>query len=259
MSEAVFFHGLIVVWLALAAATFVSLLKVAAPYGRHARRGWGPLIDSRLGWVLMEAPSAILFAVFFLLALKSRRVAAAPTLTAWTFLAMWEAHYIYRAFIYPFRRGDACSRMPLSVPALAVGFNLVNAYLNGRFLFHLSPGYPATWLADPRFVVGSTVFIAGFVINKHADAVLRRLRAASPAGYQIPRGGLYAWVSCPNYLGEMVEWCGWAVATWSLAGVTFALWTIANLAPRAEAHHRWYRAHFADYPARRRALIPGIW
>lgn len=56
----------------------------------------------------------------------------------------------------------------------------------------------------------------------------------------------------------MIEWLGWALAMWSLAGLAFAVWTIANLAPRARANHRWYRAHFAAYPAERRALVPGV-
>ncbi|MFN2151697.1 MAG: hypothetical protein ACK2T5_08880 [Anaerolineales bacterium] len=37
------------------------------------------------------------------------------------------------------------------------------------------------------------------------------------------------------------------------------MWTFANLAPRARAHHAWYQEHFRDYPSRRKALIPGIW
>jgi hypothetical protein len=65
-------------------------------------------------------------------------------------------------------------------------------------------------------------------------------------------------VSCPNYLGEIIEWSGWALATWSLAGAAFALYTIANLAPRAVAYHRWYRESFNDYPPARRALLPFI-
>jgi hypothetical protein len=31
---------------------------------------------------------------------------------------------------------------------------------------------------------------------------------------------------------------------------------MANLIPRAVAHHHWYKTTFADYPANRRALIP---
>jgi protein-S-isoprenylcysteine O-methyltransferase Ste14 len=70
---------------------------------------------------------------------------------------------------------------------------------------------------------------------------------------------LYRWISCPNYLGEIVEWSGWALATWSLPGLAFAVWTAANLAPRAHSHHLWYREHFEDYPPQRKALLPGLW
>ena len=52
----------------------------------------------------------------------------------------------------------------------------------------------------------------------------------------------------PNYLGEIVEWTGWALATWSLAGLAFAVYTAANLAPRAVANHDWYLSTFDDYP-----------
>jgi protein-S-isoprenylcysteine O-methyltransferase Ste14 len=90
--------------------------------------------------------------------------------------------------------------------------------------------------------------------NLHADSVLLRLRREG--GYGVPRGGLFRWVSCPNYLAEMVEWVGWALATWSPAGAAFATYTTANLLPRAVVHHRWYRARFPDYPPERRALIP---
>jgi protein-S-isoprenylcysteine O-methyltransferase Ste14 len=87
---------------------------------------------------------------------------------------------------------------------------------------------------------------------------LLRLKKANPDDYSIPRGGLFRWVSCPNYLGEIVEWLGWALLTWSPAGLAFAAWTMANLVPRARAHHRWYRERFSDYPTKRKALVPGL-
>ncbi len=78
-------------------------------------------------------------------------------------------------------------------------------------------------------------------------------------GYHIPNGGLYKLVSCPNYLGETIEWTGYAITTHSLAGFAFAFYTFANLAPRAQHHHKWYKERFADYPANRKAYIPYLW
>ena len=97
------------------------------------------------------------------------------------------------------------------------------------------------------------------IVNRRADRTLRHLRQQGGAEYAIPHGGMYRWISCPNYLGEIVEWFGWAIATWSPAGLAFAVWTLANLATRAQSHHRWYRQEFADYPLERRALLPGLW
>ncbi|MEL6182594.1 MAG: 3-oxo-5-alpha-steroid 4-dehydrogenase, partial [Myxococcota bacterium] len=113
---------------------------------------------------------------------------------------------------------------------------------------------------DPRFIVGVLVFAVGMAINLHSDTLLLNLRKPHEHGYKIPHGGVYRWVSSPNYLGEIIEWFGWALATWSLGGLAFALYTAANLAPRAWTHHRWYLDTFPDtYPKERRALIPWVW
>lgn len=253
MTERAVFDGLIVAWFALAAVTFPLLFFVAAPYGRHARRGWGATIPSRWGWICMEAPAALVFAACFVLGGYRGGVIAL------VFLAMWEVHYVHRAFIYPLQRRGGDKSMPLAVVGMGLVFNLVNGYLNGRYLFQFSGGYPLTWLWHPRFVAGVVLFVTGYVANRQADRTLRSLRKPGESGYEIPRGGLYRWISCPNYLGEIVEWIGWAIATWSPSGLAFAVWTIANLAPRARAHHRWYRQHFPDYPPERKALLPGIW
>ena len=175
-------------------------------------------------------------------------------------LALWELHYVHRAFVFPFRRRGGERRMPVSIPAMAFVFTTINATLNGRWLFHFAPAgaYGAAWLGDPRFLVGAALFLAGYAVNQQSDAILFRLRKPGEKGYKIPRGGLYRFVSCPNYFGEIVEWCGWAVASWSLPGLVFALWTIANLLPRAVSNHRWYKKTFADYPEERRALIPFV-
>ena len=237
----------------LAGVVFITLFFINAPYGRHIRKGWGITIPSYLGWLIMEAPAALLFALYFLLG------DAPKDLTLFIFLVMWEAHYIHRAFIYPFSLSDGRKKMPLSVMAMAIFFNVANTYINGRYLFTLSGGYLDSWLLNPRFIIGLVIFIIGFVINRWADRTLRLLRKTGETGYRIPYGGLYQQISCPNYFGEAIEWIGWAIATWSLPGLAFAVWTMANLAPRARAHHVWYHRKFPEYPRERKAFIPFVW
>jgi 3-oxo-5-alpha-steroid 4-dehydrogenase 1 len=243
----------LIAWLILSPVIFVALLLIVAPYGRHMRSGWGLALDSKAGWVIMESVSPLIFALCFVLGKAPISIASIA------FLLLWEAHYIHRAFIYPFSLKSSNEKMPLSVILSGIFFNLMNASLNGYYVFTLSGGYPTAWLADPRFIIGAAVFICGFVINRQADYILGGLRSGTDTGYKIPQGGMYRWISCPNYFGEIVIWTGWAIATWSLAGLSFALWTAANLVPRARSHYRWYHEQFTDYPPERKVLIPGIW
>ena len=252
MNELQIHQILLVAFFALAAITFPALLFVTAPYGRYTRERYGPKIDRRLGWIVMEAPSGLLYGACFLLGDRWSNAAAL------VFLLLWETHYTHRAYIFPFRLRGEQQRLTLVTVALAVVFNLFNGYLNGRYLNLLAPPYPASWLADARFLVGVTLFVVGLAINLQADTILINLRRPGETGYKIPGGGLFRLVSCPNYLGELIEWTGWAIATWSVPGLAFAVWTAANLVPRALSHHRWYRDKFPEYPAERRAVIPFV-
>lgn len=247
------FHRLLV-WavLGIAVVTFVYLFRRTAPYGRHyAGSGWGPDISSKVGWVVMEWPAVLFFLSVYL------QGEAASNVVPLVFLTMWQVHYVNRTFIYPFRTRSA-GYTPLSVVILGLGFNLVNAYINARLISELGE-YGFSWLGDPRFLTGTTLFVFGMILNLRSDNILLGLRRSGTTKYGVPHGGAFRYVSCPNYLGEILEWTGWAIATWSLAGLSFAVFTFANLAPRAVAHHRWYRQKFPDYPPERRALIPAVW
>ena len=90
--------------------------------------------------------------------------------------------------------------MPITVIVMAVVFNLGNGYLNGRYVFHFSGGrYAMSWLSDPRFIVGTVLFIAGFIINRWADNSLRGLRKPGETDYKVPYGGLYQYISAKDF------------------------------------------------------------
>ena len=232
------------------AIVFVYLFFITAPYGRHSRGGWGPTIPTRLAWILMELPAAGTIAWFMLTGKNS------AALTTLVFLAIWEFHYLHRTFIFPFRIKAAGKRTPLAIVIMANIFNVFNGYVNGRYLGEFIEPYTTDWFSDPRFIAGTVLFFVGFAINFHADSVLFKLRKPGDTGYRIPEGGLYRYISCPNYFGECLEWLGWAILTWSISGLMFAFWTAANLIPRAWANHQWYRAQFDDYPKSRKAVLP---
>lgn len=260
MTAADLHHWMLIGFVATSVLVFLTLqFGTKAAYGRHQGSEtawwWGPKIPTRLGWVVMEAPSSLTFAIFFFMGDRATEVA--PLLL----FALWQLHYFHRSFIYPFQRklkpGDT---MPLLVPLTGAATNIGISFINASILTWASirADYDLSWLSDPRFISGLALFLLGYHINRKADAMLAALRKPGETGYKIPRGWLYEKISCPNYFGEYVIWIGWALATWSWAGVVFVLWTLANLMPRALANHAWYHEKFEDYPQARKAVIPGI-
>ena len=252
MAAEVLLRTVMLVWIGIGVGTFCLLFFVTAPYGRHSRSGWGPTISAKAGWILMEAVAPLGFLYFFLKGNQS------PNLVTVLFLGLFLLHYLNRAFIYPFRMKNGERPMAVSVIVMGVFFNSVNGLLNGRYLNLFSFRYTTGWLLDIRFLAGLALFFLGMYINLHSDGILRLLRSDEIPGYRIPKGGAFELVSCANYFGELIEWLGWACLTWSLAGLTFAIWTAVNLIPRALAHHQWYRREFPDYPDKRKAIFPYI-
>lgn len=239
-------------WIVLGLVLFPVQLFVTAPYGRHGQDAPGPKIPNRLGWVLMEAVSLVVFAGFFLLGPNEK------TAPMWVFFALWSGHYINRSLVYPWRTHTHGKTMPLAIAASAGFFNLVNGGLNGLQLGWVGDSYPTAWFSDPRLGIGLAIFALGATINIWSDNHLIGLRDQADDDYAIPIGGLFDWISCPNHFGEIVQWWGFALMCWNLPALSFAVWTTANLVPRALSHHDWYCKEFHDYPRERRAVVPGL-
>jgi len=253
------FTILVMAWIIFAVLLFPLLLKIKAPYGRHASGRWGPLTDNRLGWFIMELPSLILITALFL-------AGRGPGINIlWVFWSLWFIHYFNRIFIFPFRTRTKGKKIPLLVVFFAMFFNLVNGFLNGYWLGYLAGGtgqatgtYYDNWLTDPRFIIGLILFLSGFTVNQVADNHLINLRKGNKSGYSVPKHTLFRYISCPNFSGEIIEWTAYAIMTWSLPALSFAVWTAVNLIPRALHHHAWYKEKFPAYPAKRKAVIPFI-
>ena len=238
----------------IALVVFVSLYFVKAGYGMFRTSNWGPSINNRLAWLLMESP---VFIVMFLLWFNSeRRFMVAPLVM----FLLFQLHYFQRSFIFPFLlKGD--SRMPLAIMLMGVVFNVLNGYMQGVWLFYLAPfdQYLVEWLYSPQFIVGVCLFFIGMVINMQSDHVIRHLRKPGDTNHYLPSNRLYKYVTSANYFGELIEWGGWAILTWSLSGLVFFWWTFANLVPRANAIWHRYKEEFGDEVATRKRIFPFIY
>ena len=238
-------------WIALAVIVFFLLLKITAPYGRHSSVKWGPLISNKWGWVTMELPVLVTLWIFLLQAIKN------ISIISWFMIGLFCFHYINRIFIFPFRIHTEGKKIPLVIAVSAIAFNIMNGSSLGLY-FSQFAFYTNNWLYDPRFIIGVILFFTGLFINWKADDILIRLRNPGELNYKIPQNWLFNKVSCANLFGELIEWLGFAILTWSLPAFTFFVWTTANLIPRALSHHKWYKEKFIEYPVNRKAIIPYI-
>ncbi|WP_134427729.1 phosphatidylethanolamine N-methyltransferase family domain-containing protein [Mycobacterium ulcerans] len=245
--------------LAVAALVIIGGLFMQSPYGRFGATAGGVNLNPKLGWWLMEIPATVVFAIFYLTG--PQRFDAAPLVLA----AIWLLHYGNRGWFFPLSiRQVPGKRSSFNISVLAAGMVITSmyGYLNGAFFSHDYRHQDGTkWLTDPRFLLGTLVYLAGFVLLVWSESIVRNRRDKKNPGateYQIPYGGGFRFVTSPAYLGELIAWAGCALLTWSLAGVAIFAITAGNLVPRAFATQKWYREKFPDYPAERKALIPGV-
>lgn len=90
-------------------------------------------------------------------------------------------------------------------------------------------------VSNPTFVL-ATFMCYGTIhrgVDYHKDAVL-----STDLLILLHTGGLFTYVSGANYLGEIIEWIGYALATWSPPGLAFAFFSLCYLGQRASHHHR---------------------
>ena len=260
-SDLTSFYNFLFIIAVIGLVIFVTLYYVDAGYGKMRSEKWGPAINNKIGWFLMEMP--VFLIVLYLWAISPYMVTRhAPY---WVFLLIFEFHYFQRSFIFPFiLKGKG--QMPIIIMLLSVIWNLMNGYIQGFWLFHLAPKYypelyTIDWLYDPRFIIGTIIFITGWIINMHSDHVIRNLRKPGDTNHYLPKKGLYKYVTSANYLGEITEWFGFAILTWSFAGLLFWWFSCCNLVPRANSIYLKYEQEFPNEFDRKKLkrIIPFIY
>lgn len=234
------FHIYLYVMTGLAIVVFIALNFIDAGYGINYSSKWGKGINNKLAWFLMEFP--IFFSMIVIFLCSDRRTELVPIIL----LLIFQIHYFQRAFIFPFiLKGK--SKMPLTIMFMGIAFNILNSVMQGYWIFFESPDgyYSLAWLQTPQFIVGVILFFGGMIINLRSDYIIRHLRKSDDdTRHYLPKGGLFNYVTSANYFGELIEWLGFAILTWSVSGLVFFLWTFANLVPRARSTHKKYMKEF---------------
>ena len=256
------YYILMCVMAVLAVVVFIALFKLNAGYGYLSNSNWGPKINNKTAWILMECPS-FFFVLFYTLEYAKNCVNPInENLVLYIMAGLFLFHYFQRSFIFPIKmRGK--SKMPVAIMTMGLVFNTLNSYFIAAWFYNYAPAgkYTMEWLTSPQFIIGTIIFIAGMIINLYSDHIIRTLRKPGDTKHYIPKRGLYKYVTSANYFGELTEWVGYAILTWSLPGVLFAVWTFANLGPRAKSLTKKYEEEFGEeyIKLHKKNLIPYIW
>lgn len=150
---------------------------------------------------------------------------------------------------------------------------------------------------SPLWYLGLAGWAIGFAGNVMHDEILMNIRKPNKQAqssqkrfddktsvckgtskYSIPRGGMFEYISFPNYLCEWFEWLSFAFAAihslpifthlsikdaiataLSTPPCLFPFVLICLMAPRATNGHKWYKRTFGDkFPRERKAIIPFV-
>lgn len=245
--------GLVIFGFILAVVYFIAQLFQPIPYGRHAKGSGRLPIPVRIAkMVIVLVPHIVFFVITYFLA--GQNFKEAPNIV---FFCLYVIHFLERGIVTPLLSRYSHGKIRLWVPLSFLLSGLVYSYINAEFIG--SAQYCDNYLYDPRFIIGLVLFIVGFILNRAADYQLVWLRKSrTDTEYYTAKGPLYSLISCPNYFGEGLMWFGWAVMTWSLAGLVLWLASEAIFIPRSRQNHKWLRNQFLDYPTIRKGLIPFI-
>lgn len=153
--------------------------------------------------------------------------------------------------------------MPLSIVSMGIIFNLLNALMQGGWIFYISPldYYTAEWFYSPQFIIGVIIFFAGMFINIQSDSIIRHLRKPGDRRHYIPRE------ECSDGIVGKLFWRMARMGriryphlvmgreSYSLGGHS------ANLAPRSAALYKRYSEEFGEEftKEKRKKIIPFIY
>lgn len=233
--------------------TFIILFFITAHYGRHIRNNFKLIIVSdKIGWIIEEFPTIIIsvYYTYYYIILTEK-----INYIKLVMIGFYYCHYLHRSIIYPINLFTNSRKMPIDIVLMGSTFNFFNSIMINRSIFIFSD-YTVENVYNFTFLFGCSIFLIGMYINIYHDYYILSEKKRLNGAYFIPDVFLFNYICSPNYLGEIIEWIGFAIATKTLSGMIFFISTFSNLFPRAISHLKWYREKFKEFPKNRKAIIP---
>lgn len=242
------------IFLVLGPLTFLNETRGAKQmgYSKFARPDARKSVPSRVGMFIVYFPAA--------LAPAAALAFSGVTATGWHWLAMGlvTAHFAKRCAEVLFLHRYS-GRMDLdAVVPICLQYTLQSVTLAWIACVENPLGPPGeTFPVALR--VGMVLWGLGTSLNLYHHWLLSRLRKDGAGGYHLPRGGLFGWVACPHYFGELVAWFGFALVFHHITALVFFSTMLLYLMGRSSATLSWYREKLTTTPEGWRRLIPLVY
>lgn len=222
-------------------------------YSKFADRTRRFALPSRLGMLLIYAPAAVAGVLTHL--------ACDGPWTPWhgLTLGLIAVHFVRRCVeVLAVHRYSGVTNL-LTAVAISGLYAGVSALLAGIGATEVSPALLGSDGFEPLWVAGVALWAVGAAINIGHHILLARLRSPGQTDYVLPRGGLFRWVACPHYLGEIIGWFGFALVFHHIGAFVVAGAMTFYLAGRSAHTLRWYGERFDTLPPGWKRLVPFVY
>jgi 3-oxo-5-alpha-steroid 4-dehydrogenase len=217
--------------------------RLRLPYSKF-RTGAG--VNSRAGLALAYASPLFVYVVLWVEGGSPRTLYHLAVFGAFLF------HFVRR--IFEVSVVNSYSRPTPLRALMLIAFLYGGVAASCAFFQVRTSGQPTS---QPIFILGVLTFAFGEVLNGYHHWLLARLRPLGVLIYVVPRHGLFGWVACPHYLGEILSFVGYAMMSDLLPVWGNALVAAAYLSARANSTLSWYRREMPlQIPSRWRRLVP---
>jgi very-long-chain enoyl-CoA reductase len=218
----------------------------------------GPQIGYRATFVIEYLGPMLLFPLFYYVGAPGLYVAGPHTRAQDVAFLLGMAHFAKRelesVLVHRFSHGT----MPVSSCVRnCLHYWLLCGLLTGLLVF--DPAY--TGGVQDRTTMAALVVVWALAELGNAAVHLyqRSLRPAGSTVRKVPRGPLFALVSCPNYTFEVIAWVCFSIVIGHWSAWLFSIVGAGQMLQWADKKHREYKRDFADYPKGRKRMVPFVW
>ncbi|CAO3613135.1 unnamed protein product [Cunninghamella blakesleeana] len=145
--------------------------------------------------------------------------------------------------------GQSVLQHVLIISSSYAGFSISQLYFTSLVPTHL--------INKTEINLGILLFFIGEGINYYHHIILSNLRNEGSKEYKIPTDGLFQYIWCPHYLGEIISFISMTLLSQHMVVLMLQISSAAYLAVRAYNTRLWYHQKFDSVP-KKACVLPGI-